>query len=378
MSAGAFGAVVRVLTLAWALAAATLLVMRAPRSTATACAAFCTAGVAAFVTVSWDAAFVALGPAAFVLDAVCLASPFAFWMLARALFDDGFVPSRAIVGVAAAAVALLSAADWGRFGLGLLGNAPRLSLALFLALRAACLLLVAHGIARALAGWRGDLVDTRRKARGLFALVAGGAFVATVASSFAFPQGAPQAVRLPALTLLASGSLVLLLIVGTGTLHARLREVLALAPAPAPREALRAVTAVDAALARRAVEAMEHDALWRQERLALGDLARHLAVPEYRLRRAINAHLGLRSFSAFVCGYRLQAAAAMLDDPERAAAPILDVALECGFASVGPFNRAFRSRFGVTPGEYRASRLAARERAEDAPIPRIGETPRAL
>ena len=371
MNATGFEAVVRTLTLAWALAAAALLVLRAPRSVATACAAFCAAGVAAFVTVSWDAAFASLGVAAFLLDAACLASPFAFWMLARALFDDGFVPSRATLAAAAVALVALAAAEWGRFALGVLGAWPALSRALFLSLRAASLVLVAHGILQALAGWRGDLVDARRKARALFALLAGGAFVATVASSFAFPQGAPQAVRLPALMLLAAATLVLLLIVGTGTLHARLREVLA--PVAAPREALRAVTAVDAALARRAVEAMEKEALWRQERLSLGGLARHLAVPEYRLRRAINAHLGHRSFSAFVCGYRLQAAARLLEDPARAATPILSIALDCGFASVGPFNRAFRARFGVAPRDYRASRVGGHAAA--APFPRIGETP---
>jgi AraC-like DNA-binding protein len=120
---------------------------------------------------------------------------------------------------------------------------------------------------------------------------------------------------------------------------------------------------------------MEREALWRQERLSLGDLARHLAVPEYRLRRAINAHLGHRSFSAFICGYRLQAAARMLEDPARGAAPILAIALDCGFASVGPFNRAFRARFGMAPGEYRATRLQGH--AAPAPIRRIGETPRA-
>ena len=39
--------------------------------------------------------------------------------------------------------------------------------------------------------------------------------------------------------------------------------------------------------------------------------------------------------------------------------PILTIALECGYGSIGPFNRAFRQRFGMTPTEYRAgTRLA--------------------
>jgi AraC-like DNA-binding protein len=32
---------------------------------------------------------------------------------------------------------------------------------------------------------------------------------------------------------------------------------------------------------------------------------------------------------------------------------VLTIALEVGYGSIGPFNRAFKERFGVTPTEYR-------------------------
>jgi AraC-like DNA-binding protein len=32
---------------------------------------------------------------------------------------------------------------------------------------------------------------------------------------------------------------------------------------------------------------------------------------------------------------------------------VLTLALDCGYASIGPFNRAFKARFGVTPTQYR-------------------------
>ena len=35
--------------------------------------------------------------------------------------------------------------------------------------------------------------------------------------------------------------------------------------------------------------------------------------------------------------------------------PILTIALESGYGSIGPFNRAFRAHFGMTPTEYRAA-----------------------
>ena len=32
---------------------------------------------------------------------------------------------------------------------------------------------------------------------------------------------------------------------------------------------------------------------------------------------------------------------------------VLTIALEAGYGSIGPFNRAFKERFGLTPTEYR-------------------------
>jgi AraC-like DNA-binding protein len=76
----------------------------------------------------------------------------------------------------------------------------------------------------------------------------------------------------------------------------------------------------------------------------------------------INAQLGHRNFSAFVNGYRLAEAEAALADPGQAEIPILTIALDAGFGSIGPFNRAFKAHTGLTPTEYRRTRV-------DAPSP---------
>ncbi|MFI4995652.1 MAG: helix-turn-helix domain-containing protein [Hyphomicrobiales bacterium] len=44
---------------------------------------------------------------------------------------------------------------------------------------------------------------------------------------------------------------------------------------------------------------------------------------------------------------------AALADPGQASVPILTIALDAGFSSIGPFNRAFKARTGQTPSEYR-------------------------
>jgi AraC-like DNA-binding protein len=103
---------------------------------------------------------------------------------------------------------------------------------------------------------------------------------------------------------------------------------------------------------------MRRDAVWRETGLTIGTLAERAGLPEYRLRRLINGRLGFRNFTAFLNEYRLAAAAARLGDPAEIRLPVLTIALDLGWGSIGPFNRAFRARFGVTPTEYRQQKLS--------------------
>jgi len=81
-------------------------------------------------------------------------------------------------------------------------------------------------------------------------------------------------------------------------------------------------------------------------------------VPEYRLRRVINQRLGHRNFNAFVNAWRLQDTYDALADPGLRDRPVLTIALEAGFQSIGPFNRAFKAATGLTPSEFRQQKLA--------------------
>jgi AraC-like DNA-binding protein len=121
---------------------------------------------------------------------------------------------------------------------------------------------------------------------------------------------------------------------------------------PAPADGLDRV-----ALAR-LKRALEEGEVWRREGLGIAALARELDMPEYRLRRLINERLGYRNFADFVNSHRIAAAQAVLADPQRARHPITQLAFDVGFASVGPFNRAFRQETGLSPSDYRARALA--------------------
>jgi AraC-like DNA-binding protein len=103
---------------------------------------------------------------------------------------------------------------------------------------------------------------------------------------------------------------------------------------------------------------MSHDRAYREENMTIHRLAAKLKVPEYKLRRLINQRMGYRNFSAFLNAHRLEQVTADLADSKRGQLPILTLALDAGFQSIGPFNRAFKSRFGMTPTEFRLKHRA--------------------
>jgi len=125
-----------------------------------------------------------------------------------------------------------------------------------------------------------------------------------------------------------------------------------------PVEAPSAPDPADDRLAIALDHAMRQHRLYRGDNLTIASLAAQLAVPEYRLRRVINQRLGHRNFNAFVNAWRLQDTYDALADPGLRDRPVLTIALEAGFQSIGPFNRAFKAATGLTPSEFRQQKLA--------------------
>jgi len=123
-----------------------------------------------------------------------------------------------------------------------------------------------------------------------------------------------------------------------------------------PTPASAAESAADAAWVGRLQQLMTLDCVYRDPELSLAALAQRLGLPEHRLRELIHRELGYRNFPAFVNAHRLQEVEHKLADPAFDRRPILTLALEAGFGSIGPFNRAFRERHGMTPTEYRGRR----------------------
>jgi AraC-like DNA-binding protein len=127
---------------------------------------------------------------------------------------------------------------------------------------------------------------------------------------------------------------------------------------------------IEPALLRRLEHLMVVERAYRREGLTIGSLSAELSVPEYRLRQLINEGLGHRNFNAFLNRYRIEEAKAALADPEQSEVPVLTIAMDAGFQSVGPFNRAFRAATDLTPTEFR--RLALAKSASTLPEDSVG------
>ncbi len=220
---------------------------------------------------------------------------------------------------------------------------------LWLLAHAAAFVLVGVGVWRTLAGWRGDLVESRRWARLVFAFGVG-LWIAVVTVLSLAGVGIVPAV---------SGVLGIALV--AALLRLRSAEAPALAPGglaawTAPQDAAETVEPMDDTerrLQERLLALFEVELVHREGGLTPAGLAQRLGVAEYRLRRLINRRLGHRNFTEFLNTYRLAEARAALADPAQARVPVLTIALDAGFQSIGPFNRAFKAATGETPTEYR-------------------------
>jgi AraC-like DNA-binding protein len=191
----------------------------------------------------------------------------------------------------------------------------------------------------------GDLIEARRSFRVPFLLAVALFCVILSAVDVALTLG----VRHPGIKL---GQAIALLIMSALGAWALLPISAGLADETAAAAAASAEPADAPGLAR--LQALLDDAaFWRQPGLTLADTARRLAIPEYRLRRLISQQLGFRNFPDLVNAQRIAQAKALLADPAQADERISAIAFDLGYASLGPFNRAFRAVTSMTPREWR-------------------------
>lgn len=136
-------------------------------------------------------------------------------------------------------------------------------------------------------------------------------------------------------------------------------------PVVASRPA-RAFDAEEARLAealRYQVEVLE---VYREPELKVADIASRLGTAEHRLSRLITQGLGEKNFNQLINRHRIAHACRLLAEAGSTAS-ILEISGRCGFASLGPFNRAFKAAMGCTPTAYRAACLPSATSRQPTP-----------
>ena len=289
------------------------------------------------------------------LLALSAANNVVFWTLTAALFDDGFrlrwwhVALWLVLVIAGTAACFLSS--------------PPLGLALTLSSFAFAVL----AMAQAVTSWRADLVEGRRRLR-LFVVGASSLYIGLMAAAqlAGLQRSAPESTSLGGgVAMLAIAGIVAWSLLRIGH-DQSLFAVTADLPRPVGEPVAASVEPADQQLVVNLEHLMTTERAHRQDGLTIGNLAQRLGLPEYRLRRLINQALGYRNFNSFVNRYRIAEVKAALADPGQADVPVLTMALDAGFSSLGPFNRAFKAETGVTPSEYR------RQALENGDDPRVG------
>lgn len=106
-------------------------------------------------------------------------------------------------------------------------------------------------------------------------------------------------------------------------------------------------------VAQRILTALQDDSLLTTPNLKVAEFADHIGEQEYKVTRCITNYLQYRNFNQLLNSYRIDRAKQMFTDSASRHLSISTVAYDCGFNSLGPFNRAFKQHTGMTPREFR-------------------------
>lgn len=320
------------------------LALREPGAARTWCFAALFAGISSYLAMSAPGNPLVDSAGLPALVALGATPPLMLWLLARLLFDDGF-RVRPVHLVAIVAMGLVAGAGPGSPLLPLPARAAIADM-----LRLVNLLVIAHAGWHVLAGRADDLLERRRRLRTLAVLLAGAQVIGIIAVELVIGDPVVRTALGP-----LNAALILGLTVFFGATW--------LAPVPMDRPDRRPagtgsgvispVTPAPSALDRIIAAGGLFDS-----GLTVAVLAARTGMPEHRLRHLINQDRGFRNFNAFLNAHRIAEARRRLADPAQARLPVLTIALDLGYGSVGPFNRAFKAATGLTPTEYRQQRLS--------------------
>ena len=274
----------------------------------------------------------------------------AFWLVSRALFrGPGGVGGLHVL--VAAGVAILIAAYRGST-VGTDGSASPWAVGLGGLLTLASSTLLVLTFLEALRGWSTQLPRAERRMRIAYMAIFAGCVLATTVTG-ALARTWPMATELGVLAVSAC-SMAMIVFTHAALRHRRRVPMpLHAAPVVASRPS-RALETEEARLADALRHQLDTLQVYREPELKVADLAFRLGTAEHRLSRLITQGLGEKNFNQMINRHRVAHACRLLAEAGPTAS-IIEISGRCGFASLGPFNRAFKAAMGCTPTAYRAA-----------------------
>lgn len=269
------------------------------------------------------------------------AAPFFVWVCANVLFDFEKPPRWIMVTFPSVTIFMCTVTTFT-------GAAPRL---LEMSSISASLIVVLHALFATMRGSLDDLSEPRRRFRLCFVFCVSLVSVFVLGMELIYVgQQEPLWLPITNVSLIAAVFLAISL-----PLVTRPADLLPDDPQPGGGKNSE-LSAADCETHKALVRAMDNRAYARTG-LTIRQLAEEIKTPEHQLRALINSSLGYKNFSTFLNGYRVEETCDRLRNVKEARIPILTIALDAGFASLAPFNRAFRQSIGMTPSEFRRKEL---------------------
>jgi AraC-like DNA-binding protein len=211
-------------------------------------------------------------------------------------------------------------------------------------------LMMLHLFYVTLNGRKDDVIESRRRVRFYFVIALIVVTILIVVSERLFPS--PEYYL--RLSLFRAATILALALWGLLWLARAQPEKLTFEAVLLPQQSKPQIDPRDQRLYAALITQMDEQRIYTEPGLSIRMLAEKLSTPEHQLRALINKGMGYRNFSGFLNQYRIEAVQAAMNKPENARIPVLTLAMDVGFNSLAPFNRAFRAIVGETPTVYRS------------------------
>ncbi len=266
--------------------------------------------------------------------------PFAFWLAAKALFDDDFQWSAKywILGIAVPVIMnvlyylneIITVGFYAHFR-----ALPYLISVFFI-------LLVIYESVR---NRDDDLVLSRLKKRNVFVIFS--SFSALFSMYFFFVE---DPMKLPVLFDLLQNGVICVFVALFFYSQLEYKNLW--------EEPVKVIMANDAntIIRKRIIKKIEHlfteEKMYSTEGITIIALSENINEKEYQVRRAINYELGYTNFNAFLNHYRITEACQLINRNQEKNLTFQEIAFQLGYQSVATFNRAFKKVTGKTPSEF--------------------------